>query len=303
MLSNRLKVCTFNSECDIFNNICCNESIYESKHITKIPDSLISAAIAVQILPNKADIYNIQNIKNKNVVEHLLKEIARVKHIMDNVHPYDGHKVTQISSDEVYPKDRIAYFTDIACMLNDFSGLCNDASDVKDSLRCCGVCGLDYVESKVLASVMEPTDYCSMINAKVLENNIINYKGIDEYNAYMAGSCLTLIKKSLCIKPKTRKIPNVNSLAVFFNLNGKRILNINKKYVIRTQGKDTFYVGRSAIINIFVNELKVFRLTVVHLTLWYKIKRRKLYSESSPNYFQLSKDSSEKLGPEFFTFG
>jgi hypothetical protein len=228
MSSTRLKVCTFNSKCPKLSNNYCSNLICDVDHTNKIPDSLIALAIAIQILPNKADIYNIQNIKNKNTVDLLLEEISRVKTIMDNIDPYDSCEVAQIPNDETYPKDRISYFTDIACMLNDDPYFCKNAVDVKNSLVCCGICGLNYVESKILMAVMDSTNYCGVLNSKVLENNIINYKGVDDYNAYISGSCVTLIKKSLCITSlKTHKILGIDSLVTQFCLSGKKFVNVN----------------------------------------------------------------------------
>src|SRR5271154_888730 len=81
MSTNGLKVCSFNAKCDQIDYKCCVKDLcLEKKCIDRcdVPDSLLAALIAVAILPSRADIYNIQNVKNKCVVEHLLKEIARV---------------------------------------------------------------------------------------------------------------------------------------------------------------------------------------------------------------------------------
>jgi hypothetical protein len=135
--TNGLKVCTFNAKCDHADYKCCiKDACHRNNDLdtTKIPDSLIAALIAITILPSKADIYNIQNVENKCVVEHLLKEIARVKDIMDEV------DTTCNSCDDL----SCEYLLNVAAKLNSFSGLCDDAVTLKEALECCDICGLDY---------------------------------------------------------------------------------------------------------------------------------------------------------------
>lgn len=208
--TNGLKVCTFNAKCDHADYKCCiKDACYRNKSLdaSEIPDSLIAALIAVTILPSKADIYNIQNIKNKCVVEHLLKEISRVKDIMDEV-----DNTCNSCDDLSYP-----YLQSVACKLNAFSGLCDDAAALKDALECCNICGLDYVDK--LADKQKNND--------AITQEVMKYKGVEEYNAYYNDSCLTLVKKSLCIVPETKEIPCVDSLVLFFEHNGKRFIDVN----------------------------------------------------------------------------
>lgn len=228
MTANRLKVCSFNAEYSKIGNNYCLDTGSNSKYIKKIPDSLLAAIIAIQILSSKADIYNIQNIKNEHIVEHLLKEISRVKDIMDSVDSCNKYVVPQIC-DGCYPPDRVKYFSNIACMLNKFPGLCPNAITIKEILECCGIYGLDYVPLQILAAAsnMCCANYDGMMNAKELENYVMKYKGVDEYNAYYCGSCLTLVKKTLCIIPKTRIISHVDSIVLFFEFIGQRFTNVN----------------------------------------------------------------------------
>ncbi len=210
--NNGLKVCTFNAKCDELDYKCCiKDACYENKcgRAGKIPDSLVAAMIAVTILPSKADVYNIQNVRNDIVVEHLVKEIARVKDITD-----------ELNTDNCTALDQ-AYVLDIACKLNSFSGLCQDGVALKDILGSCKICNLDYVDTS--GSVSANSDHGS----KQITLNLLKYKGLSEYNAYFYGSCLTLIKKSLCICPETHEIPYVDSLVLFFEYNDKRLINVN----------------------------------------------------------------------------
>ena len=66
-----LKVCSFNAKSDNFDYTCCAGVGCARERCDKsVPDSLLAAMISVAILPSKADIYNIQNVRNKCVVEH-----------------------------------------------------------------------------------------------------------------------------------------------------------------------------------------------------------------------------------------
>lgn len=217
--TNGLKVCTFNAKCDHADYKCCiKDACYKGKTLdaSEIPDSLVAALIAVTVLPSKADIYNIQNVRNRCVVEHLLKEIARVKDIMDEV------------DSACNPCDDLscAYLQNVACKLNSFPGLCEDAAALKDSLECCNICGLDYVDNmatcgKTLTFGLDPNPTLALMT------EIMKYKGVEEYNAYYNGSCLTLVKKSLCIVPETKEVPCVDSLVLFFEHNGKKFIDVN----------------------------------------------------------------------------
>ena len=211
-IANGLKVCTFNAKCDHADYKCClKDACHRNNDLdtTKIPDSLIAALIAITILPSKADIYNIQNVENKCVVEHLLKEIARVKDIMDEV------DTTCNSCDDL----SCEYLLNVASKLNSFTGLCHDASTLKEALECCDIYGLDYVDN--LTTCSNNDDNSGLIT------KVMKYKGVEEYNAYYNGSCLTLIKKSLCIVPETKEVPCVDSIVLFFEHNGKRFVGVN----------------------------------------------------------------------------
>jgi len=60
-----------------------------------------------------------------------------------------------------------------------------------------------------------------------LQKDVLKYSGIEEYNAYYAGSCLTLVKKSLCICPETQEIHHIDSLVLFFEYQGQRFIDVN----------------------------------------------------------------------------
>jgi hypothetical protein len=209
--NNGLKVCTFNAKCDHIDYKCCAKDVCYKNNCSDLsdcPDSLIAALIAVTILPSKADIYNIQNVKNKCVVEHLLKEIARVKDIMDEVQCNSCDELT------------VPYLQSVACRLNEFPYLCDDGVKLKDILECCNICGLDYVDSECSAPGFKP-------NLPDLSSAVLKYKNVTEYNAYYSGTCLTLVKKPLCIVPETHDVPCVDSLVLFFKYNDKRFINVN----------------------------------------------------------------------------
>lgn len=207
---NGLKVCSFNAKCDELDYKCCiKDACFENKcgRANKIPDSLVAAMIAVTILPSRADIYNIQNVRNKCVVEHLVKEIVRVKDITD-----------ELDEDDCSCMDP-AFILDIACRLNSFDFLCPDAVAVKDALASCKICNLDYVDASASAVVN--------CDSRQITASVLRYKNVSEYNAYYNGTCLTLVKKSLCLCPETHGIPCVDSLVLFFEYNEKRFINVN----------------------------------------------------------------------------
>lgn len=224
--NNELKVCTFNAKCDSINSLdCCPKTNCSPKCSNDCPDSLVALAIAIQIIPTKADIYNIQNVKNRCIIDHLLKEIARVVDIMSIFNACDRCEVPQITmvdDEAVYPRERVSYFLDFASKLNDVSNLCSDAIYVKDKLECSNICGMNYVESSVLNADLTDTN-----NKYALEEAVSKYSGAVEYTAYYSGSCLTLVKKSLCIVPKTHEIPQIDSLVLFLEYNARKFVNVN----------------------------------------------------------------------------
>lgn len=233
--NNGLKVCTFNAKYDPVDYKCCaktkscnsgcdskSKPCNSCKHQkSEIPDSLLAALISIQILPSHADIYNIQNVNNKCIVEHLLKEIARVKDIMDEVDPCDPCCPQQTTPRwgtfaQQPTIESSARIMSIACKLNEFPYLCEDAQAFKDVLSCCNLCGLDYVDLDI-----------SKDGEEEMRKSVTKYLGTEEYNAYHNGSCLTLIKKSLCIVPETKEIPCVDSLVAFFEHECQRFINVN----------------------------------------------------------------------------
>jgi hypothetical protein len=207
-----LKVCTFNAKCEELDYKCCiKDSCRENKcgRASKVPDSLVAAMLAVTLLPSKADILNIQNVRNKCVVEHLLKEIVRVKNITDKL-------------GKVCKMDDPAHILDVACQLNSFSGLCDDAVALKDALVGCKICNIDY------ATITDPcVEQDTDQQATRLISEVLKYTGVSEYDAYYAGSSLTLVKKCLNLCPVTKEIPSVDSLVLFFEYNGKKFVNVN----------------------------------------------------------------------------
>ena len=210
MPSNALKVCTFNAKIDDFDYKCCiKDSCYERKCGSTVPDSLLAALIAIKILPGKADVYNIQNVKNRCIVEHLLKEIARVKYITDEIE----------DPCRTYSDER-SFIYDIACRLNAFTGLCEDGVAYRDMLACCEICDLDYVTYTQSIGANDS-------NFSAISQTVRSYAGVFEYDAFYAGTCLTLVKKNLKLCPETQEIPCIDSIVLFFEYCGKRLVNVN----------------------------------------------------------------------------
>jgi hypothetical protein len=215
--NNGLKVCTFNAKCDDLDYKCCiKDNCYKGKNINEVPESLVAAMIAVTILPSGADIYNIQNVKNKCVVEHLLKEIARVKEIVEELNFSDVNSAP----------DR-ATVLDVACRLNAFSGLCEDGVIFKDLLASCDKYKLDYVNKYVKFDLNENSE--DPFDDKIAEVMTEVYRYVDtvEYDAYHNGSCLTLVKKSLCLCPEVKTVSCVDSLVLFFEHCERKFINVN----------------------------------------------------------------------------
>jgi len=221
--NNGLKVCTFNAKCDDFDYKCCIKETCLTgcgkkgkcsktksclkNDTTVMPDSLVGAMIALTLIPSNADIYNIQNVKNKCVVEHLLKELARVHDVLSGFDPCN----TTIDH---------ASLMNLICKLNDMSGLCDDAVTVKDALIDCDICNLDYVDPKLLVPGSNTTD-------SELIQIIAKFKNVSKYDAYYSGTCLTLVRRSLGLCPVTKEIPCVDSLVLFFKFNEKSFVNVN----------------------------------------------------------------------------
>ena len=132
---NGLKVCTFNAKCDDLDYKCCVKDSCLRESYNEFPDSLVAAMIAIAIIPSKADVYNIQNVKNKCVVEHLLKEICRVQNVTQSLRDI-ATRTSDNGITEIY---------NAACELNDLSGLCPDARSLRDTLVKCDLYKLNYI--------------------------------------------------------------------------------------------------------------------------------------------------------------
>jgi hypothetical protein len=170
--------------------------------------------IALSILPQEdtcVDIYNIQNVKNRCVVEHLLKEIQRVKSIMANTSLTNEKKISA---------------------LNSLSNLCEESSAVRDILRNCANIKTQYVETNDnKTEVCLDTSNCpttcvpeTTLAPSVYLDRLLN---VVEYDAYYNGTSLTLVKKSLKLCPEVKIIPCVESIVMFFEHNGRRLINVN----------------------------------------------------------------------------
>ncbi len=220
--NNRLKVCTFNAKCDDLDYKCCiKDSCYENR--CELPDSLVAAMLSVTILPSKADIINIQNVKCEKVVQFLLKEISRVKNITDRVNDFIG-------SDIENRDDLMGEIDDAVCELNRMTGLCPDAVKLRDLLLKCNKVYLDYIlpeDCDDESDDWRQGDQQRHHHSKNIIAQIVKYTGVSEYDAYMNGSCVTLIKKCLKICPVVKEIPCVDSLVLFFEYCERKFINAN----------------------------------------------------------------------------
>lgn len=204
-LNKGLKVCSFNAKLELQSILCkksCNSD--DSLHA-----DLLAQLIAINILSSGADIYNLQNVP-RCAVELLVKEICRVHQIMKDV---DDCNSCSLPVDSL---ERAAYFKHIACKLNDSSSLCDESHELKETLSCKKIHGLDYVTLDLTNP--ESTDY---------EGQVLRYKYVALYKAYVEASCVTLVKSDLCLEPVVCTIPCVESLVLVFNFNGQKFANVN----------------------------------------------------------------------------
>jgi len=212
--NNGLKICTFNAKCDDLDYKCCIKKSYcadecgDMDH-TSFPDSLVATMIAIAILPHKADVYNIQNVKNECVVKHLVKEICRVKSITDKFSNIDYLSRPSIAQE----------FLTAACELSTLTGLCKDGAMVRDALLQCNKYKLNYLGDMTNLYLEDRRDEFMRV--------VLMYTGISNYDAYFNGTSLTLVKKELCICPEVKIIPGVESIVLFFEYNNKRFINPN----------------------------------------------------------------------------
>lgn len=205
--NNRLKVCTFNAKCDELDNKCCVvDHCYSGSDSHGVPDSLKALMLAITLLPSKADIYNIQNV-DKCVVPHLLKELCRVKTITDRLADYEND-----------PNRLEAEQFRAVCDLNNLAGLCPDGVRFRETLINCGeIDCLNYTD-----------DLLPMGSSNnVALNQVYKYARLDEYDAYHNGCVLTLVRKSLHLCPEAKEIPCIDSLVLFFQYEGRRLINVN----------------------------------------------------------------------------
>lgn len=205
--SNRLKVCTFNAKCDELDNKCCKVDNCYSNENSGVPDSLKAVMLAINLLPHKADIYNVQNV-DKCAVPHLLKELCRVKVITDRLAKFTDCNDPRLESEQFQA----------VCDLNNLTGLCPDAVRFREGLLVCGeIDCLNY------------TDNLNSLDAETNEalSQVYKYTNIDEYEAYHNGTVLTLVKKSLKLCPEAKDIPCVDSLVLFFEFENRRFINVN----------------------------------------------------------------------------
>lgn len=206
-MPNGLKVCTFNAKCDELDYNCCIKDPCSRKNCgdtNELPDSLVAAMIVMNLLntTHKADIYNLQNVKNKCVVEHLLKELCRVKSITD-CFTKDQLEVLSTQTTQPNPQPNLSTQS-LLCKLNAFEGLCEDARCVKDALEECNELKLNYEEG-----------------------NLCNYLDLPEYVAYHDNTSLTLVRKDLCLCPEVKTIPCVDSLVLVFEYCDRTLVNVN----------------------------------------------------------------------------
>jgi hypothetical protein len=172
--------------------------------------------IAVAILPQNdndicVDIYNIQNVKNRCVVEHLLKEICRVREIIN---------------DESLIADRVSQIE----QLNSLANLSEQSAKIRDLLQRCAKIKTNYFQTA--DTIMDekcPDNNCSTtcVPATINPNYFKSLDNLPEYDAYYNGTSLTLVKKSLKLCPEIKVVPCVESLVLFFEYNGRRLINVN----------------------------------------------------------------------------
>ena len=206
-MTNKLKICSLNAKCDELNYKCCPvDTSCNQSQSNDMPDSLVAAMLAVTLLPSKADIINVQNVKNKCVVKQLTDEISRVKCITDQFTTSTPTRTQLLSA---------------VCELNNMSNLDDEAQQVRDILSRCDKYKLNYVDGIEVAT--EPTEEVE----KMLYKSFFQYVGVSEYDAYFNGSSLTLVKKSLGVCPDVMTIPCVESLVLFFEHAGRKFINVN----------------------------------------------------------------------------
>ena len=229
-INNELKICTFNAECDNIDLSCCVSPNQSCGQYAVAPDSVVATMIAVSILPGKADVYNIQNVKNACVVKDLLREIERVRQIMSGL-PSNFNTLY-----DMVPDGLVVATTN---QLNALSGICGSATQYMDTMRSCNIlCDLEYVNT------------CDTQDPSALYNNIMKYYGTSEYVAYYAGTCLTLIKKSLCIVPEIREVPSVDSVVCFFEYCNKHFINVNLNLGSISNCPETLAKNKSKVQNL-----------------------------------------------------
>lgn len=206
---NRLKVCTFNAKCDDLDDKCCKVDHCYSSENSGVPASLKAVMLSITLLPHRASVFNLQNV-DACVVPHLLKELCRVKEITD--------RVANLSSD-VSPERRESEEFHAVCELNNLTGLCPDGVKYRDALIACDkISCLNYVNT--------PLNSLGSNDNPAL-NELYRYVGVDEYDAYHNGCVLTLVRKSLHLCPEAKEIPCVDSLALFFEFDNRRFINVN----------------------------------------------------------------------------
>ena len=222
-----LKFSSFNAKCDQLDYRCCNREVCGNNNSNNLdhsclPDDLAGALLVVSLMPHKSDIFNIQNVKNRDVVVHFIKELNRVRDIMENFAENtcndDG------CDDSVLSKQ---YFLDYASRLNEMPELSDDAVSTKDTLVQSGYTGLDYVDLEKVSFLFSQSSPGPEQALQLLKVSVTKYANIYDYDVYYGGSCLTLVKKSLELNPDTHEISGVDSIVLDFDHGDSSFVNVN----------------------------------------------------------------------------
>lgn len=200
---NKLKICTF--------NIKYNDTILKPLPLS-IKNIIIARHLVALLLPQNADIYNIQNIKNPEMLQYLLNEIERITLSTNKLrNDCDDMDIEYAEEDEYFDEIKYNVILDVIKDMNKF-----DLSNITDT-------DIGYINTSGLGNYIALND-----NNEEMRLSAMRYKYIYGYNSYYNGTCLTLIKKQMCIN--TVNLPNkenVDSVVTCFEYHNTNIININ----------------------------------------------------------------------------
>ncbi|VBB17680.1 hypothetical protein YASMINEVIRUS_143 [Yasminevirus sp. GU-2018] len=212
-----IKICTFNAMLN--GKIKCIPNCVSDYSDPSIPDSIFALCLAIKILPLKADVIVLQNIKCRDILTHLANEIKRVKCVTD--------RYIKIKSS--------------SCDLREINNAVFSLNSIKFSDKA-STEFFNYVERAKLFPIKYVDCFEGSASGADKIERFYDYVDVHEYNMFHNMSCAVLIRKTLCIMPQIDNIAGVDSIVAHIDYGSKKFTVINVNFE-RQQAVDVLNIG------------------------------------------------------------